>query len=109
MTIAIFLNVATFPKHWMGFDPELLERAISVTGSIANYGVQQGWGVGVYANGSVPNSDQSIRVQPSRSPGAAGPRAGSAGRRHRVCHRCHRTHDDAHQPDRCPGPVRLCW
>ena len=68
MTIAVFLNVATFPKHWMGFDPELLERAISVTGSIANYGVQQGWGVGFYANGSVPNSDQPIRVQPGRSP-----------------------------------------
>jgi uncharacterized protein (DUF58 family) len=68
MTIAVFLNVATFAKHWMGFDPELLERSVSVAGSIANYGVQQGWGVGVYANGSVPNSDQPIRVQPGRSP-----------------------------------------
>lgn len=68
MTIAVFLNVTTFAKHWMGFDPELLERGVSVAGSIANYGVQQGWGVGVYANGSVPNSDQPIRVQPGRSP-----------------------------------------
>ncbi len=68
MTIAVFLNVATFAKHWMGFDPELLERGVSVAGSIANYGVQQSWGVGVYANGSVPNSDQPIRVRPSRSP-----------------------------------------
>ncbi|WP_420642351.1 DUF58 domain-containing protein [Candidatus Leptofilum sp.] len=68
MTIAVFLNVATFPKHWMGFDPELLERSVSVAGSVANYGVQQGWGVGIYANGSVPNSDQPIRVQPGRSP-----------------------------------------
>jgi uncharacterized protein (DUF58 family) len=68
MTIAIFLNVATFARHWMGFDPQQLERAISVAGSIANYGVQQRWGVGIYANGSVPNSDQPIRVRPSRSP-----------------------------------------
>ena len=68
MTLAVFLNVATFPKHWMGFDPELLERAVSVAASIANYGFQQGWGVGVFANGSVPNSDQPIRVQPGRSP-----------------------------------------
>ncbi|MCB8948878.1 MAG: DUF58 domain-containing protein [Ardenticatenaceae bacterium] len=68
MTIAVFLNVATFPRHWMGFDPELLERGVSVAGSIANYGIQQGWGVGVYANGSIPNSDQPIRVQPGRSP-----------------------------------------
>ncbi len=68
MTMAVFLNVATYPKHWMGFDPQLLERAISVTASIANYGVLQRWGVGVYANGSVPNSDQPIRVAPGRSP-----------------------------------------
>ncbi|MEZ4641950.1 MAG: DUF58 domain-containing protein [Chloroflexota bacterium] len=68
MTVAVFLNVATFPKHWMGFNPELLERAISVAASVANYGVQQKWAVGIYANGSVPNSDQPIRVAPSRSP-----------------------------------------
>jgi len=68
MTIAVFLNVATFARHWMGFDPDLLERAISVAASICNYGVQQGWGVGVYANGAVPNSDQPIRVPPGRAP-----------------------------------------
>lgn len=72
MTIAVFLNVATMEKHWMGFEPELLERAISVAGSICNYGVQQSWGVGVYANGSVPNSDQPIRVPPGRSPNQLG-------------------------------------
>ena len=66
--MAVFLNVATYPRHWMGFDPDLLERGVSVAASIANYGVQQGWGVGVYANGSVPNSDQPLRVPPGRSP-----------------------------------------
>ena len=69
MTLAVFLNVATMPKHWLGFYPELLEKAISVAASMANYGVEQGWGVGVYANGSYPNADQPIRVPPSRSPG----------------------------------------
>lgn len=68
MTMAVFLNVATFERHWMGFDPDLLERAISVAASVANYGHQAGWGVGVYANGAVPNSDQAIRVPPGRSP-----------------------------------------
>jgi len=67
MTMAVFLNVATFARHWMGFDPDLLERAISVAASICNYGAQQGWGIGVYANGAVPNSDQPIRVPPGRS------------------------------------------
>lgn len=68
MTMAVFLNVATFARHWMGYDPDLLERAISVAASVANYGIQQGWGVGFYANGAIPNSDQPIRVPPSRSP-----------------------------------------
>lgn len=68
MTLAVFLNVATFPKHWMGFEPELLERAVSVAASMAHYGFEQGWGIGVYANGAVPNSDQPIRVHPGRSP-----------------------------------------
>lgn len=68
MTMAVFLNVATFARHWMGYDPALLERAISVAASAANYGAQVGWGIGVYANGAVPNSDQPIRVPPSRSP-----------------------------------------
>lgn len=69
MTLAVFLNVATMPRHWLGFYPELLEKVISVAASMANYGVEQGWGVGVYANGSYPGSDQPIRVPPSRSPG----------------------------------------
>lgn len=68
MTMVVFLNVSTFARHWMGFDPDLLERSISVAASICNYGVQQGWGVGLFANGAVPNSDQPIRVQPGRSP-----------------------------------------
>ncbi len=68
MTVVTFLNVATFPKHWMGFDPELLEKAISVAASISNYAAEQKWGVGFYANGSVPSSDQPIRVAPGRSP-----------------------------------------
>jgi uncharacterized protein (DUF58 family) len=44
MTMAVFLNVATFARHWMGFDPDLLERAISVAASICNYGVAAGLG-----------------------------------------------------------------
>lgn len=68
MTMVVFLNVATFAKHWMGFDPILLERAVSVAGSIANYGAMQGWAVGMYANGSLPGSDQPIRVPAGRSP-----------------------------------------
>ena len=68
MTLAVFLNVATMSRHWLGFYPELMEKVISVAASMANYGVEQGWGVGLYANGSFPGSDQPIRVPPGRSP-----------------------------------------
>jgi uncharacterized protein (DUF58 family) len=68
MTLAVFLNVATMIRHWLGFYPELMEKIISVAASMANYGVEQGWGVGIYANGSFPGSDQPIRVPPGRSP-----------------------------------------
>jgi uncharacterized protein (DUF58 family) len=68
MNVVTFLNVATFPKHWMGFDPDLLERAISVVASICNYAAEQKWGIGMYANGSIPGSDQPIRVAPGHSP-----------------------------------------
>jgi uncharacterized repeat protein (TIGR01451 family) len=68
MTLGIFLNVATMPKHWMGFFPAVMERAVSFAASLASYGSEQGWGIGLYANGSFPNSDQPIRVPPGRSP-----------------------------------------
>jgi uncharacterized protein (DUF58 family) len=55
-------------RHWLGFYPELMEKVISVAASMASYGVEQGWGVGIYANGSFPGSDQPIRVPPGRSP-----------------------------------------
>jgi uncharacterized protein (DUF58 family) len=66
--LIVFLNVATLPKHWQGTIPPLLERAISVSASIASYGVEQRYTVGLLANGCLPMSDQPIKVLPSRSP-----------------------------------------
>lgn len=68
MTAVIFLNISTADRYWMGAETELLERLIGVAASILNYGSEQKWGIGVYANGSVPRSDQAIKVQPGRSP-----------------------------------------
>ena len=66
--LVIFLNVATFEKHWQGVDPELLERAIGVAASIARHAVEERTIVGLVANGSIPHSDQPIKVLPSRRP-----------------------------------------
>jgi uncharacterized protein (DUF58 family) len=69
ISLVILLNVATFAHHWQGCIPELLERAISVAGSVATWALGQKYEVGLVANGSLPLSDQPIRVPPGRSPG----------------------------------------
>lgn len=66
--LVLFLNVATFARHWEGTKPLLLEKAIAVCASIANYGVAERYLVGLMANGSIPHSDQPIKVLPSRRP-----------------------------------------
>ena len=66
--LVVFLNVATFAKHWRGVKPMLLEHAISVAASIASYGVEERYIVGLVANGCIPHSDQPIKVLPSRRP-----------------------------------------
>lgn len=66
--VLIFLNVATMPRHWQGQIPELLERAISVAGSLAAMCAEQRLAVGLIANGFLPESDQPLRLLPGRSP-----------------------------------------
>ena len=69
LSLVILLNVSTFKHHWQGVIPELFERAIGVAGSLATWAVGQRYKVGLVANGSMPLSDQPIRVPPGRSPG----------------------------------------
>lgn len=66
--LVIFLNVATFTRHWEGTKPLLLEKTIAVAASIASHGVEDRYLVGLMANGSIPHSDQPIKVLPSRRP-----------------------------------------
>lgn len=64
----LFVNVATFPQAWQGVNSELLERVISLAASIANYGAEHKVAVGLVANGTWPDSDQRLKIQPSRDP-----------------------------------------
>jgi uncharacterized protein (DUF58 family) len=66
--LVVFLNVATFARHWEGTKPLLLEQTIAVAASIASHAVEQRYLVGLMANGSIPHSDQPIKVLPSRRP-----------------------------------------
>ena len=66
--VLIFLNVATLERHWLGHIPELMERAISVAGSLAALCAEMRLPVGLIANGFLPGSDQPMRLLPGRSP-----------------------------------------
>ncbi len=64
----LFLNVATFPHAWEGTDPALLERTISFAASLANFATERKYAVGLIANGTWPESDQRLKILPSRDP-----------------------------------------
>ncbi len=64
----LFINVATFRHAWQGVDPELLERLISLAASIAYYGAEHKYAVGLIANGTWPESDQRLKILPGRDP-----------------------------------------
>jgi uncharacterized protein (DUF58 family) len=46
--------------------PELLERLISLTGSVARKGFEDGYSIGLATNGSFPESDRPLRVPVGR-------------------------------------------
>jgi uncharacterized protein (DUF58 family) len=66
--VLIFLNVATFRRHWQGVVVELHERAVSVAGSLASLAVEQRLPVGLIANSALPGSDRELRLLPGRRP-----------------------------------------
>lgn len=68
LQLMVGLNTATLPHSWHGSDPELLEHLISVAASLASYGVEHKYQVGLLANGCWPRSDQPLKVLPGRSP-----------------------------------------
>ena len=68
LQVVIALNVDTFPFSWQGTDTAALEAAISAAASLARVAVEQRLQVGLIANGSLVESDQPVRIAPSRHP-----------------------------------------
>ena len=63
----ICLNVSTFARHWEGVYPELLEHLIKFSATLINQGMQEGYKVGLIANGCLAHADQPFRIPPGRS------------------------------------------
>jgi uncharacterized protein (DUF58 family) len=66
--LLIALNVNTLEFVWEGFDPVLLERAITVAGSVATWAEQHRFATGLIANSSYPGADRPLSVPPGRDP-----------------------------------------
>jgi uncharacterized protein (DUF58 family) len=64
--LLVALNVHTLAHTWQGYIPDMLERLLSVAGSVARYGFDAGYAVGLAANGSYPESDRPMRVPVGR-------------------------------------------
>jgi len=62
----VAINVNTLAHSWEGYVPELLERLLSVAASVAQYGFEEGYSIGLIANGSYPESDRPMRVPVGR-------------------------------------------
>jgi uncharacterized protein (DUF58 family) len=68
--LMILLNVSTVIENWawQGYDPELLEAAITVAASVANWGAEHGYQIGLSANARAYRSSAVLRMAPSRDP-----------------------------------------
>ncbi|HET9199369.1 MAG TPA: DUF58 domain-containing protein [Dehalococcoidia bacterium] len=67
LELLVALNINTLEKSWEGYDPVLLERAISVAASVARDSLDARLATGLVANGSYPGADRPLRVPPARS------------------------------------------
>ena len=65
--MVLCLNVSTYHRYWEGVYPALLERLLSVAATLLTKGIEDGYRVGMIANGCLSNSDQPFRIPPGRS------------------------------------------
>lgn len=66
--MVVCLNVSTFERTWEGVDPPMLEYLVSMAATMCTQGIEQGYRVGLIANGCIAKSDQPFRIPPGRSP-----------------------------------------
>lgn len=66
--LLVALHVNTLEFVWEGYDPVLLERAITVAGSVAQWALDQRYAAGIIANSSYPGADRPLRIPPGRDP-----------------------------------------
>ena len=68
--LLILLNVSTSSRNWwwQGYDPDVLEAAITTAASVANWASERGLLVGLAANARLFHASTPVRIPPSRDP-----------------------------------------
>ena len=68
LQLAICLDLDTFAHYWEGLKLEVTEQGISVAASLSKAALDAHYAVGLYVNGVAAESDQTVRIAPSRNP-----------------------------------------
>src|SRR5579859_4227042 len=68
--LLILLNVSTSSRNWwwQGYDPDVLEAAITTAASVANWAAERGLLVGLAANARLFRASAAVRIPPNRDP-----------------------------------------
>jgi uncharacterized protein (DUF58 family) len=66
--MVVCMNASTFSRHWEGTYPALMEHLVSVSATLVNKGIEDGYRVGLISNGCLAHADQPFRIPPGRSP-----------------------------------------
>lgn len=65
LSLVLCLNIASFAHHWQGTWPALTEHLIEVAGSVASWGIETGYAVGITANATLAQADRSLMALPA--------------------------------------------
>src|SRR5216683_3569107 len=71
-TLVLFLNVISQLDAWYSIRPELQELAICATASVADWALDQGYAVGLYANTIMYMPEVGMSISTSHSPSSLG-------------------------------------
>ncbi len=65
-TLLIALDVRTFNRAQLGYDPDLAELGIAVAASVASWATERGYAVGLISNGAISNVGPESDARPTQ-------------------------------------------
>lgn len=65
-TLLIALDVRTFNRAQLGYDPDLVELGISVAASVAAWATERGYAVGLISNGTLSTITDAVERRPTQ-------------------------------------------